>query len=490
MKKLLLSCLIAFAGFNAQAQREIEFLEYDLDNGIHVILHEEHATPIVAVTVLYHVGSKNEKPDRTGFAHFFEHLLFEGSANIDRGEYSEIIESNGGTLNANTSQDRTFYYEILPSNQLELGLWLESERMLHAKVDSVGVETQRSVVKEEKRQRVDNQPYASFITETFKRMFKEHPYNWVPIGSMEHLDAAQTADYIDFYRTFYVPANATLSIAGDFDIQEAKQWINKYFGSIPKGQAINMFRDFEEISDDDFKAKYGVGKETLDPNNFTKPKDRKATEVVRKMEKTPIDIPRPNKAKDELTGIVSDVIYDNIQLPGIFMAYRFPEQTNKDMYALEMMNDVLSGGASSRINKTIVEKKQMAQFAFSFAYGLEDAGVGIFAAIAAKGRDIDSIQMEFDAQIDLIKSELISQEEFEKIRNQYENQFISSNSTIAGIAENLANNHVYNGGASKINTELENYLNVTREDIKRVANKYLTQDKRIILHYLPKEEEK
>ena len=154
------------------------------------------------------------------------------------------------------------------------------------------------------------------------------------------------------------------------------------------------------------------------------------------------------------------------------------------------MNDVLSGGASSRINKTLVEKKQMAQFAFSFSYGLEDAGLGIFAAIAAKDVPLDSIQLEFDNQIELIKSELIAQEEFEKIRNQYENDFITSNSTVAGIAENLANNHVYSGGANKINNELENYLNVTREDIQRVAKKYLTQDARIILQYLPKEEEK
>ena len=188
-----------------KAQDKIKFVEYNLTNGIHVILHEEHSTPIVAVSVLYHVGSKNENPERTGFAHFFEHLLFEGSQNIERGEYSKLVEKNGGTLNANTSQDRTYYYEILPSNQLELGLWLESERMLHAKVENVGIETQRSVVKEEKRQRVDNQPYASFISEMFKRAFPKHPYRWVPIGSMEHLDAAQEKDYVKFYQDFYVP---------------------------------------------------------------------------------------------------------------------------------------------------------------------------------------------------------------------------------------------------------------------------------------------
>lgn len=488
MKYFILTGLFTGAMFSASAQKEIEFVEYDLDNGIHVILHEEHATPIVAVSVLYHVGSKNENPDRTGFAHFFEHLLFEGSENIKRGEYDELVESNGGTLNANTSQDRTYYFELLPSNQLELGLWLESERLLHAKVDSVGIETQRSVVKEEKRQRIDNQPYATFISEMFSRMFTEHPYTWVPIGSMEHLDAAQKEDYVNFYRTFYVPANATLSIAGDIDIKETKEWIAKYFGSIPKGEAINLYRDVETLTDAEFEAKYNVKRSAFSTTNFDKTSDKAAKALLKKLENTAINIPRPEKAKEQLSGVTKEVIYDNIQLPGLFMAYRLPEQTHEDFYALQMMNDVLSGGASSRINKTLVEKDQIAQFAFSFAYGLEDAGMGIFAAIAAPGNDLDTIQVAFDKQIERIQRELISDEEFEKIRNQYENDFISTNSTIAGISESLADNHVYNGGANKINTELEMYMKVTKEDIMRVAKKYLTPNARIILHYLPMEE--
>ena len=170
MKSIFLTLLALILLNTGFAQSKINYIEYDLPNGIHVILHEEHSTPIVAVSVLYHVGSKNENTERTGFAHFFEHLLFEGSQNIGRGEYSKLVEKNGGTLNANTSQDRTYYYEILPSNQLELGLWLESERMLHAKVENVGIETQRSVVKEEKRQRVENQPYASFISDVCARV--------------------------------------------------------------------------------------------------------------------------------------------------------------------------------------------------------------------------------------------------------------------------------------------------------------------------------
>lgn len=488
MKKIILIGFLSFSAFSSFSQKKIEYVEYDLPNGIHVILHEEHATPIVAVSVLYHVGSKNEKSDRTGFAHFFEHLLFEGTTNIGRGEYSELVEKNGGGLNANTSQDRTYYYEILPSNQLELGIWLESERMLHAKVEKTGIETQRSVVKEEKRQRVDNQPYATFIPEIFKRMFKVHPYNWVPIGSMEHLDAAQEQDYVDFYRTFYVPANSTISIAGDINVAETKKMVEKYFGSIPKGEAINLFRDVENLTDEAFLAKYKVAKSKFDLKNFNANKDPEAKKVIDLYTAKASVIPRPAKTTEAPKGVQKDVVYDNIQLPALFIAYCFPEQTNPDFPALEMMNEVLSGGSSSRMNKAIVEKKQLANYAFSFAYGLEDAGMGIFAAIASKDISLDTIQVEVDKQIELIKKELISQEEFEKIRNQFENQIVGSNASIAGICENLADNYVYYGNANRTNNQLDAYLKVTREDILRVAKKYLTQDARIILEYLPKPE--
>lgn len=486
MKKVLLSGVALFTAISAFSQKKIEYVEYNLPNGIHVILHEEHSTPIVAVSVLYHVGSKNENANRTGFAHFFEHLLFEGSENIGRGKYSELVEKNGGVLNANTSQDRTYYYEILPSNQLELGLWLESERMLHAKVDINGIETQRSVVKEEKRQRVDNQPYASFLTEMFKRTFPDHPYNWVPIGSMEHLDAAQEEDYINFYKTYYVPSNATLSIAGDLDIAQAKKWIDKYFASMPKGQAITLYRDFVAQSDADFEKRYGIAKSKFDKKDFLNSKDPAAKKLITEFSSKAVDIKRTQKDRTPIKGVIKDVVYDNIQLPALFMGYKLPEQKSEDAYALEMLNEVLSGGSSSRINKTIVEKKEMATFAFSFNFALEDAGVEIFAAIASNGVSLDSIQKEFDAQIELIKNELISEDEFQKARNKFENDLVSANSTVAGIAENLADNHVYYGNADRVNTLMNGYMKVTREDIQRVAKKYLTQDARVILHYLPK----
>lgn len=485
-KHLLTLATIACLG-NVWSQRKIEYVEYDLPNGLHVILHQEKATPIVAVSVMYHVGSKNENPERTGFAHFFEHLLFEGSTNIGRGEYSELVEKNGGMLNANTSQDRTYYYELLPSNQLELGLWLESERLLHAKVDSVGIETQRQVVKEEKRQRIDNQPYATFMENLFKRMYKVHPYKWQPIGSMEHLDAAQEIDYVDFYKTFYTPSNAVLSVAGDIDINQTKKWIEKYFGSIPSGQAINLYRDFENLSEADFTKTYGISKSKFDAKNFMGSKNPEAQKLIKKLSTTAIQVPRPEKNEPALKGITVDTVYDNIELPAVFIGYQIPEQTSDDAYAIDMLNTILSGNQSSRLNKNIVEKKQLAVAAFSFAFPLEDPGIGIVAAIGSAGKNVSEIQQAIDEEIKYIQDNLISEEEFEKIKNTKENDVITSMSTIASVAETLAQNHMYMGSAALINKELEKYNAVTREDIQRVAKKYFTQDNRVILYYLPKE---
>jgi len=489
MKRLFVMFAVVFLSLGLKSQQRIEFIEYDLPNGIHVILHQEKATPIVAVAVLYHVGSKNETPDRTGFAHFFEHLLFEGSRNIERGEYTKYVEGNGGGLNANTSFDRTYYYELLPSNQLELGLWLESERMLHAKVDSVGIETQRSVVKEEKRQTEDNRPYGSLFTELLKRIFPEpHPYNWSVIGSMEHLDAAQEEDYVNFYQRFYVPSNATLSIAGDIDIEQTKQWINKYFGSIPKGQAINLYRDYLRLSDAEFANKYAIEKSLFDEKDFFSSTNSKAKAKIAEYEKIPAVVVQPIAPDNKQNSVIKDIVYDNIQLPALVLGYRFPAQTHPDSYALEMMFSVLSDGESSRTNKELVERKELAVQAFSFAIGLESGGVGCIAAIVAKDADLDEVLEVLDTEIEKIQTELISQEEYEKVRNQYENRIISSYSSVGRICESLAQAHVYFGAANYINVEFPKYYNVTREDILRVAKEYLTKDARVILQYLPKED--
>ncbi len=436
MKKLLtLVVSILLAGvLNAQSNK-IDFVEYDLDNGLHVILHEDHSTPIVAVSVMYHVGSKNEKPDRTGFAHFFEHLLFEGSKYIKRGEFDKYLQKAGGMNNANTWYDRTYYYEVIPSNHLATGLWLESERMLHATVDKVGIETQRQVVKEERRQRVDNQPYGSILEESLKRAYKVHPYRWPVIGSMAHLDAAQEQDYKDFYNMFYVPNNAILSIAGDLDIAETKALVDKYFSTIPRGTQ---------------------------------------------------KIYRPNVVEPPLGGEVRDTVLDNIQLPAVVMTYRIPAQGTEDFYAMKMLNQLLSGGESSRLNKSLVDEKQLAVFVGSFPLELEDPGVVIAFAIVNMGVDPMEAEKAMDAEIERAQNELISDKEFQKLRNMIESDFISGNTKMVGIAENLANYKMYYGDTDLINTELSRYMAVTKEDIQRVAKKYFTKDNRVVLYYLPK----
>ncbi len=430
---LLISNLVLFA------QKEIEFEEYDLENGLHVILHEDDSTPIVAITVFYHVGSKNEEPKRTGFAHFFEHLMFEGTENIPTGDYHKIVSSNGGANNATTDFDRTYYYEILPSNQIELGLWLESERMLHLKVDSAGVETQRKVVKEERKMRLDNQPYGTLLEETFKRAYTKHPYNWTPIGSAQYIDLATIDEFMEFYKHYYVPNNAVLTIAGDIDIKETKELIKKYFEDIPKGTK---------------KITY------------------------------------PNIIEPKKTEEVRDIVYDNVQLPMVVMSYPIPKKTDKDAYAIDMLTTLLSGGESARIPKQLVDKEQKAVFAGSVPLTLEDSGQFIVYSIANMGIPAEDLEKSLQTEIDRVKSKLISEKEFKKLQNQIESRIVSGFSTVAGIAGSLSDYYVFYGNTNQINQELDNYMAVTREDIQRVANDYLDSNSRVVLYYLPKAQKK
>ena len=429
--------LVAYCSAFA-ADNEIKFTEFSLDNGLHVILHQDNSTPIVAVSILYHVGSKNEDPERTGFAHFFEHLLFEGSENIERGQFDKLLTAAGAVNNAFTSSDKTYYYEILPSNQLELGLYMESERLMHAKIDQIGVETQREVVKEEKRQRVDNQPYGSFQEEMYKRAYTVHPYRWTTIGSLEHLNQASLEEFMDFYRTFYVPQNATLSIAGDINIEETTKLVNYYFSGIPKGTN---------------------------------------------------EIPRPTVVEPPQKAEVRGIVYDNIQLPGVFQAYHIPAEGTDDYYAMNMLTTLLSGGQSSRFYKEIVDNQQKAVQVVAFPAAGEDPGLFIAVGIANMGIEAEDLEKSMDAEVEKVRNELVSEREFQKVRNQIENDFITGNATVEGIAESLADYSMYFGDANLINTEIERYMKVTRQDIMDVANKYLTKENRVVLYYLPKDQE-
>lgn len=435
---ILLLAIFPFMGAMAQ-QGRIKFTEYDLANGMHVILHQDNSTPIVAVSILYHVGSKNEVPGRTGFAHFFEHLMFEGSPNIPRGEYFKIAQAAGGTLNANTSQDRTFYYELMPSNQLELGLWLESERLLHLRIDSTGVETQRNVVKEERKQSYDNRPYGSIIEKTMENAFKVHPYKWTPIGYPEDLNKATLQEFMDFHSVYYVPNNATLSIAGDLDLETTKKLVEKYFGDIPRG---------------------------------TK------------------EIYRPQIIEPEKSAEVRDIVYDNIQLPAVIMSYHMPAQGTPDSYALSMLTTLLSDGQSSRMYKSIVDQQQKALQVMSFPFALEDPGLFLIFGLVNMGVETSDLEKAIEAEIEKVQNTEISDAEFQKLRNKVENDFITGNSTMTGIAENLANYYVYFKDANLINTEIDRYMKVTPADLKRVALKYLVPANRVVLTYLPKPNEK
>ena len=433
-KTLLLAALIMAGNLGFSQNTKVNFVEYDLPNGLHVILSEDHSSPIVAVSVMYHVGSKNEKLDRTGFAHFFEHLLFEGSENIARGEFDDYVENAGGILNANTSQDRTFYFELLPSNQMELALWLESERMLHARVDQVGIETQREVVKEERRQRYENQPYGTWMEEMMKLAYAGNQYAWTPIGSMEHLNAAAEEDYINFYKTYYVPNNATLTIVGDLNTASAKRLISKYFKGIPKGKAT---------------------------------------------------IKRPSNEYQPLKQEIRKVVSDNVQLEAVFLGYKLPSKMSPDYYAASMVSNILSTGKSARLKKHLVDEKEVALQAFSMTLPMEYPGLSIVAGFANFGKTASELEEAMNYEIQKLHLIEITEKEYEKLMNQLENRFVNAISNNQGIAEQLSTNHSYYKNANLINTEFEKYKRVSRKDIMEAARKYFAPENRVVLHYVP-----
>lgn len=415
----------------------IDFEEYDLSNGLHVILHRDTSAPLVVVSVMYHVGSKNENPERTGFAHFFEHLMFEGSENIPRGKFFSIVQEAGGTLNANTSYDRTFYYEVFPSNYLATGLWLESERMMHALVDKVGIETQRSVVKEERRQRYDNAPYGTIVEESMKRAFRKHPYRWPVIGSMEHIDRAEEKDYRAFYSGFYVPQNAVLCVAGDFETEQAKEWISKYFSTIPKGQF-------------------------------------------------PLD--SVIEQEPELTSEIRDKIYDHVQLPAVVHLYRIPAFASPDYFAVQLASELLSNGNSSRLHKSLVDSSQIAVQVGSFPFEMEHPGAVLQFAIGNADTKAEELEKLMDEEVNRLAVDGLTQEEFDKLINQTETRLVNEKSSLLTIAEGLSTYFTYFKNTDMYNSEYLNFISIKKDDIQRVVQKYFHKNNRVALFWLPFEE--
>jgi predicted Zn-dependent peptidase len=365
--------------------------------------------------------------------------MFEGSPNIARGEFFKIVQNAGGSLNASTSFDQTTYFITVPSNQIELAMWMESERMLQLKIDSVGVETQRGVVKEERKQSLENRPYGSLLEQTMSHAYKVHPYRWTPIGSAQYIDKAAWEEFMQFYKSFYIPNNACLVIAGDIDYDKTKQLVTKYYGDIPRGTGT---------------------------------------------------LYRPTEAEPAKSAEVRDTVYDNIQLPAVIRAYHMPAQGTKDFYALSMLTTVLSGGESSRLTKRLVDKDKLALGVQTIPLPFEDPGLFIVFGIANFGKVPNEVENVMEDEIAKLKNELITDREFTKIRNQTETQFIQKNSTVQGKAIELANYYLFYKDAGLVNSEISRFMEVTREDIQRVARQYLTPENRVVLHYLPKAQQK
>ena len=434
MKKILL-LFSAFLLINSLFAQQVDFTEFDLENGLHVILHQDNAAPVVVTSVMYDVGGKDREEGRTGFAHFFEHLLFEGSENIGRGEFMKIIPANGGTFNANTSNDRTYYYEIFPSNKLELGLWLESERMLHPVIDKVGVDTQNEVVKEEKRQRYDA-PYGKIFKVLGENLFKVHPYKDENIGKMEDLDAATLEEFMAYYDKYYGPNNAVLIVAGDIQIEETKDLVRKYFSEVK-----------------------------------SKP------EVVRNFPK-----------EDPILERTRVKTYDrNIQIPAILAAYRTPGFGKRDAYVLDMISSYLSGGESSVLYKKLVDNQEQALQVAAINITQQDYSMFTFFALPLGDVSLDTLIEEMDEEISKVQNELISERDYQKLQNQFESQFVNSNSSIAGIASSLATYYMLYGDVNLINKEIDIYRSISREEIRDVAKRYLNNNQRVEIEYLPEE---
>ena len=438
MKKSLFLPLFVLTGLLVQAQN-VQFEEYDLANGLHVILHQDNGAPLVTTSVLYHVGAKDEEPERTGFAHFFEHLLFEGTKNIERGEWFSIVSSNGGKNNAYTNDDFTYYYEVFPSNNLQLGLWLESERMLHPVINQIGVDTQNEVVKEEKRLRVDNSPYGKFLENVKKNLFVNHPYKHTTIGEMEHLDAASLDEFLAFNKKYYVPNNAVLVVAGDIDIPKTKKMIADYFSTIPRGA----------------------------------------------------DVPRVNIKEEPIKAPIKALAYDaNIQIPAVVTGYRMPSMKTRDSKVLDMISTYLSDGKSSKLYKKMVDEEKMALQVGALNFSQEDYGMYLIYGFPLGENSLESLVNAMDEEVIKIQTNLISEKDFQKLQNKFETDFVNSNASIEGIANSLAEYYTFFGDTNLINTEIDVYRSITREEIQAVAKKYLNKNQRLVLDYLPESAKK
>jgi len=412
-------------------------LQYDistLPNGLTVVLEEDHSVPIVHVNLTYHVGSKNERPGRTGFAHLFEHLMFKGSKNVDPEGHTSMIASIGGQSNAFTTEDETTFWETAPSQYLPLLLWLEADRMATLRINNETFVSEREVVKEERRLRVDNQPYGRLNEIIYDQVFTTHPYKHVPIGSMADLDAATVDDVRDFYQTFYVPENATLTIVGDLDSAQAMERITQYLGRVPKAK---------------------------------KP--------------VPRDIPKepPQTTERRVT------LQQPWPLPAVVVAYHITNDGNPDSYPLHIAGKVLSDGQSSRIYQKLVYEQQLAVAAFGGPNLIEDPNLFSAVAIVQPGRTPAEVIAALIAEFDRLKNEPISERELQRTKNQFARDYILNRESDQDKARVLSHAVVIHHDIKTADGEFEIFQGLTAADVQRVARTYFTANNRTVLTLMP-----
>jgi zinc protease len=432
---LMLASLFALSA-GAQATPRIQFEKYKLPNGLEVILHEDHSTPIVAVDTWYHVGSGDEQIGRTGFAHLFEHIMFMGSQHVAVGAFDQMLESAGANNNGSTTEDRTNYYETLPSNALALALWLDSDRMgfLLPTMDLAKVNLQRDVVKNERRQRVDNVPYGRADEVILAALYpKSHPYSWPVIGSMADLSAASLTDVQNFFKTYYAPNNATLTIAGDFDPVTVKRLVAQYFGSIPRGPDVN----------------------------------RRVTVPV-------VVIPRDTFL----------VLEDKVQLPRLFYTWHSVKGFSKDDAALDILAQVVANDKNSRLYKKLVYELQTAQSVSAFQDGSRLDGKFQIDVTPKPGQKVVDIDRIVEAEITNVINNGVTPRELQRAQNLYKASFLNRLASVLGKAEVLNSYNYFVGNPDFVQQDAARYERVTAADVQRVAKTYLGRPK-IVLTVVP-----
>ncbi len=413
---------------------KLEYTTKTLANGLRVILHEDHSTPIVHLELWYHVGSKDEKPGRTGFAHLFEHMMFKGSKNVEPDQHPSWLTSIGGQANATTNEDTTIYWETVPSQYLPLILWLEADRMASLRVDESIFKNEREVVKEERRMRIDNPPFGRLSEIIYDQIFTTHPYRYQTIGSMKDLEAASIADVRDFYRTYYVPNNATLVLAGDFDSTEAMALVEKYLGRVPRGRDI------------------------------------------------PRDIPAEPAQTEERRARVEE----SWPLPAVVVAHRVPADGEPDAYPMHIAAKILSDGQSSRIYKRLVYEDRIAMAAFGDAKIIEDPNLFTAIAVVQPGQSTEKAAASLISELERMRNEPVTAAELDRAKRQFARDYILGRDTVQQKAGVLAHAAVIHNDLGTADGEFELFMNVTAADVQRVARTYFAPDTRNVITVMPR----